>query len=81
VTLAVGLGHMVEGGGGDPCTRFEWENKVQKQGGDGGDRLPLKWRRWERGWGQGRGGGVRLECHTASGEGGGAERGGESPGR
>jgi hypothetical protein len=42
MTLAVGLRHMVKGGGGEPCARFERENKVRKEGGDGDNRLPLK---------------------------------------
>jgi hypothetical protein len=50
-TLAAELRHIFEGGGGEPCARFERENEVRKEGGDGGNRLPLKPRWRERGWG------------------------------
>jgi hypothetical protein len=41
---------MVEGGGSEPCARFERENEARKEEGDGGDLIPLKLRRWDKGW-------------------------------
>jgi hypothetical protein len=69
MTPVARLGHMVKGGGGDPCTRFERENEVREEGGNGSDRLPLSCSsgREDGVWG----GEVRLEGHIVSGEGGG----------